>query len=334
MKKRILWIDLLRITGIIGVMLMHIVGNTKNTFGNLQEQANNIYSFICIIAEYAVPLFIMISGAMFLRKGIISYKEMFNKYIKKIIISLIFFGTIMIIIEEFYTTKTINTSIIKTIIIKLLTGDLWAHMWYLYLIIGLYLITPVLTRITNNIEKKEFTIFLTILFILTIILNTINNYLNIIIIFNSISISGYIFYYFYGYYLYKYDISKKYKIITYLLSFLSFICILFIVKNKPDTLLEYTSFIPFIISSSIFISLKNNQFNKCTKLITSIGTHSYGIYIIHQFYINIIYKFIKLKYIIYHPYIGIILYFIVIFTCSYLTIFILKKFKIIDKYLL
>ena len=37
MKNRIIWIDILRIIGIIGVLFMHIVGNTINTYGLSNE---------------------------------------------------------------------------------------------------------------------------------------------------------------------------------------------------------------------------------------------------------------------------------------------------------
>ena len=36
-KKRIVWIDLLRVIGVIGVILIHVVSNTINTFGGLSD---------------------------------------------------------------------------------------------------------------------------------------------------------------------------------------------------------------------------------------------------------------------------------------------------------
>ena len=334
MKKRIVWIDLLRLIGIIGVMLMHIVGNTKYTFGNLSNTSFITYTYISLLSEYAVPLFVMISGMMFLKKDKISFKDMFFKYCLKIILAIIIFGTVMIILEELFTYKTLDYTIFKTIFIKLLTGELWAHMWYLYLILGLYLITPALIYITKNIEQNEYRNFLIILFILTIFLTTVNRYFNIYIMFNHISISGYIFYYLYGYYLYKYEINNKYKLLNYLLLIVSIIYIILFIDKKSEYLFEYTSFIPFIIASTIIVTIKDIKITKFTKIINSIGIHSFGIYIIHQFFINIIYKFIKFKYIIYHPYIGLILYLIIILSLSYITTYILKKIKIIDKYLL
>ena len=84
-KKRIVWIDLLRVIGVIGVILLHVVSNTINTFGNLSHNSHIVYVFIQYISSFAVPLFVMISGMMFLSKDVLTYKEMFKKYLLKII---------------------------------------------------------------------------------------------------------------------------------------------------------------------------------------------------------------------------------------------------------
>ena len=262
----------------------------------------------------------MISGMMFLNKKEITFKEMLKKYCLKIFLTITVIGSLMIILEEFYYGNPLT---LKIIFDRIITGEIWAHMWYLYLILGLYLITPVLVLITNNIKEKEYKIFLIILFILTIFFNT----LNLNIAFNMINISGYLFYYFYGYYLYKYNISNTYKNINYILSILSIIYIGYHVSNKCslDYLFSYTSFIPFILASSLILILKDKDIKRGSNLITSIGLCSYGIYIYHQVFINIIYKGLKLDYIFKYPYTGIIIYILGIFILTYGLTLILKK---------
>lgn len=337
MKKRIAWIDLLRIIGIFGVILMHVVGNTINTYGNLTKNANYLYAFVGILFQFAVPLFVMISGMMFLNKKGITFKDMLKKYIIKILLIILFIGTCMILMEEIFINKSISIDLIKKVFLRLITGDIWAHMWYLYLTFGLYLITPVLVIITNNITQKDFKVFLILLFIITIFLSTLNNMFNIDIAFNTINISGYIFYYFYGYYLYKYDVSKKYKVLNYILSFISIAFLFYYVKihTSLDFSFSYTTFIPFTLASSCILLFKNKDIKlKANSLINSIGICSLGIYVLHQFFINIIYKLLKFKYIVYHPYAGLIFYTLVVFIISYIVTYLLRKIKIIGKYLL
>lgn len=334
-KKRIVWIDLLRVIGVFGVLLIHVVSNTINTFGGLSSNAYTFYVFIHYFSSFAVPLFVMISGMMFLGKRDLTYKEMFKKYLLKIILIILVIGTMMILMEEIFINKNVSLDLLKKVFMRLIEGDIWAHMWYLYLVLGLYLLTPVFTLITNNIKEKEYRIFLVILFIISIIVPTINRVFDIKLAFNMLNISGYIFYYFYGYYLYHFDISKKYKILNYILCFIGIGYTVYraININSLDNVYSYTSFVPFIMSSTVILLLKNKDI-KNGNLINNIALCSLGIYIIHQLFINIIYKVIKFKMIVDYPYVGLILYSLVIFLCSWLVIYLLRKSKFIRKYFL
>ena len=334
-KKRIVWIDLLRVIGVIGVILIHVVSNTINTFGGLSDISHKFYVFIHYFSSFAVPLFVMISGMMFLGKHDITFKEMFKKYILKIILIILVIGSMMILMEEIFINKTLSLDLVRRLFIRLITGDIWAHMWYLYLVLGLYLITPVLVLITKNIKEKEYKIFLVILFIISIIIPTINKLFDIKLAFNMLDISGYIFYYFYGYYLYKYNINKKYKIINYIVCILAIIYTIYraITINSLDNVYSYVTLVPFIISSSIILLLKDKEINK-DKIINLIAVNSLGIYILHQLFINIIYKVVKFDIIVNYPYIGLVIYSLVILLCSLLLTYLLRKIKFVRKYFL
>ena len=335
LKKRILWIDLLRIIGIISVILLHVVSNTINTFGNLSDNAHIFYVFIHYFCSFAVPLFVMISGMVFLDRKDLTFKEMFKKYILKILLIIFVIGTGMILMEEIFINKNVSLDLIGKVFKRIIEGDIWAHMWYLYMILGLYLISPVLTLITNNIKESEYKNFLITLFIIGILIPTLNKIFNIKIAFNMLNISGYIFYYFYGHYLSHYKISKNFKIINFVVCL---ICILYTIYraihiNSLDNIYSYTSLVPFIIASSTILLLKDKKIKE-NNLITTIAVSSLGIYVFHQLFINIIYKVLKFKMIINYPYIGLIIYSIIIFLCSFLMTYLLRKIKFVRKYFL
>ena len=108
MKKRIVWIDLLRVIGILGVLFMHVVGNTINNIDTLPNNANSVYIFLAHFFEFAIPLFVMISGMMFLSKNNISFKDMLLKYCLKIFLTIVVIGSIMVIVEELYLYDTVS----------------------------------------------------------------------------------------------------------------------------------------------------------------------------------------------------------------------------------
>ena len=334
-KERIVWIDFLRVIGVIGVILIHVVSNTINTFGGLDPTAHTIYCFIHYFSSFAVPLFVMISGMMFLGKHNLTFKDVFKKYLLKILLIIFVIGTAMILMEEIFINKSVSLDLVRRVFLRLIEGDSWAHMWYLYLVFGLYLFTPIFVLITKNIKEKDYRIFLIILFIVSIIIPTLNELFDIKIAFNKLGISGYIFYYFYGYYLYKYNVSKNFKLLNYGVSIL---CIAYTVYraisvNTLDDVYSYTTLVPCMLASSTILLLKGTTV-KSGDVINTIGVCSLGIYVIHQFFINIIYKVIKFDLIVSHPYSCLFLYFLIIFSSSFLVTYFLRKIKFIKKYFL
>ena len=130
MKKRLLWIDVLRIIAIFSVIVMHVIGNTTYTL-NIN---NTIYNIINVILYSVMPLFVMISGILFLDKDI-NYKDLFKKYILRILLVLIIFGSLFSFMEIYFNNSKVLVSDIKIVFMNLITGNLWVHMWYLYMIL-------------------------------------------------------------------------------------------------------------------------------------------------------------------------------------------------------
>lgn len=336
MKKRMLDLDILKLISITGVVLLHVMGNTIYTF-MISKNERIFYNVLTNICFASIPLFVMISGVNFLNKDI-SIKELLKKYILKIILALIIFGLFYNALEIIFETHSYTLNDFFLSLKNILTGNLWAHMWYLYLIIAIYLITPVLRIITKNASLEVLKYFLIILFVFSFLIPELNSFFNINFAFYLLISGGYLFFYIYGYYIYYHKVSKIYKNISYLLGFISIaIIILLTLKNTHLELISYTSTLIFFVANSIFLfitSFKYNRENKLTKLINSIGKCSLGIYITHQIYINLIYKLFKIDWILLHPYTGLILYTLVVLFISYVFVYLAKKIKIIDKYII
>ena len=335
MKKRIIWIDLLRIIGMFGVIIIHIAGNTLNTF-KLSGVPSIVYTMIYRLLYFALPLFVMISGTLLLNKDI-DYKDIFKKYIKKMVLILLMFGGVYAFLEEYSINNTVELSSFTNILKRLITGDLWAHMWYIYLLISLYLITPILRNWVKQTSEKEQLFCLGVLYIFTILLNEISSIFNIEIAFTVPITTGFVFSYLLGNYLYNNELSSKVKSSFYFLGVVSVLAIILLTYFEMfEYLIQYTSTLCMIIAINVYIIFKDKEFSnkKVCNVICILGKCSLGIYLIHQLFINIIYKVIKFDLILKIPYLGIILYFLIIFIPSFVTIYLLKKIKIIDKYLL
>lgn len=101
---------------------------------------------------WAVPCFLMITGALLLDENKnLTGKKIF-KYTRRMVISLLVFTLLFQILD--YSTgfrKTLFTGWLY----RLFTGQSWAHMWYLYLMIGLYLMMPFYKMVADHATDRQ-----------------------------------------------------------------------------------------------------------------------------------------------------------------------------------
>lgn len=90
MNKRIYWMDILRITALFCVMLMHSVASCWYITPVTQTEWH-IYNIYDGLIRFCVPVFIMISGSMFLNPDReIPVSLLYRKYIPRILCAYIF----------------------------------------------------------------------------------------------------------------------------------------------------------------------------------------------------------------------------------------------------
>ena len=218
-NKRIEYFDWLRILGSFSVVVIHISCEIwySSTIFSTEWKISNFYDSI---ARFGVPIFFMISGTIFLEKDI-SFYIILNKYIKSIYIKLLFWSF-------FYSLrkKIIHKKNYKETFFIFLNGHF--HLWYLFRICGLYLITPFLKQITKNEKLFKIFLVLNILFcllfpnLLTILFYISKDFYNVLNgIISKFGLNSFLhfnqMYYIFGLYLNRYSIKPLFRIIIYIL---------------------------------------------------------------------------------------------------------------------
>ena len=159
-KKDIPYIHYLRVLACIGVLCIHCTHISLKS--NTDIIFNDILRCIC---HSDVPLFLMITGALLftsIKKKEIDILEFYKSKIPRILSPLIIWSIIYSIIPYF-----INNTHGKTIIINILyipiqyPKEIGGILWYLYVIIGIYLIIPFITNKLYNNQRmiKIFLLF-------------------------------------------------------------------------------------------------------------------------------------------------------------------------------
>lgn len=149
MKDKIVYLEFLRIFCAIVVILdhiciagIHIWGAHASTFDQF------FYNGVQHWSHFAVPVFLMISGYLLLapqRK--IDYKKAITKYAWRMVAVLLTVGTVFAWMEIYFKTKSFAPSGLLLALWNTIQGDTWKHLWYLYTLVGLYLVLPVLKPI-------------------------------------------------------------------------------------------------------------------------------------------------------------------------------------------
>lgn len=145
-----LWhLDLLRILAVFAVVLLHASpqGYIEVTVGSAPWQVMNALSSLCV---WAVPMMFMISGALFLSpEKPLSTRRLYRKNLLRIVTSFCFWSAFYALV---YCTLTGKGK--WTFLNQFLRGHY--HMWFLFAMIGLYCITPLLRQIAASRRAVEY----------------------------------------------------------------------------------------------------------------------------------------------------------------------------------
>lgn len=162
------------------------------------------------------------------------------------------------------------------------------------MLIGLYLLTPILRIMTQHSNQKTIKFTLVVLFILTIVRNTINALTGMEIVSMIPVTEPYLFYYLMGYYIQRYPIKKSICIYGLIMGILcNIILLLGVLRFQPQFETASDSVFVMLFSICAFALANGNiVLEKLSKkrIISSIAKYSFGIYLIHPLFLNLLNK--------------------------------------------
>lgn len=291
MTKNIYYFEWLRALSIIAVINIHVVPPTLQLF-NFSKFSFLIGSILALIPRSAVPIFFMISGALLLDK-VEDKTIFFKKRVNKMLIPSLFWA---IFYSVWINKDNLNIVDLKLIVMKIYTGDIYYHYWFIYTILGLYLVTPIIRLFTLNASRRDIEYLLLVWLLGTAVDMTIYKIFKIHLGINLQYVGGFLGYFILGYYLYKYEISKTVRNTLYLLSVPIFLAAVFStyqltkIDNGNIDLFFYDYFNPITVLFSIviFLLFKNSKISSENKIIKLISNASFGIYLIHPIIIELL----------------------------------------------
>ena len=165
----------------LAVVFLHI---NMTLVANYSAEEIGIYNYTVfndcyVLVKWAVPCFIMITGSLLLDPNRnVDYRKILN-YVKRMVLILLIFGSIYAAMELVFTERKISISVFYESIGRVLQGQSWSHMWYIYMLIGLYLVTIPLRYIIEKIQYKELEGLVAVMMIGLFLIPSINTLLNL-----------------------------------------------------------------------------------------------------------------------------------------------------------
>ena len=307
-KPRVLWLDLLRITAIVLVLFVHAAAQTIH---NTPLNSTRFYALVIYddLAHIAVPLFVMISGCMLLDpKRPFDTRKFYSKNIFRIVVAFLFWTSVNLVYDAaryYFEHDGFSGFSVENMFKGFFVGKI--YMWYLFMIFGLYIITPLVRCITKEMKNAKY--FLSVFAVFGCLIPTLVEFGKV---FDITALKwldamrgnmrfyfalGYTGYYVMGYVLYRCKISKRTEYLLYAMSLLlSVASVIGTIKISQMNGKDYTGLYGYpmlnivINSAAVFVFFKNRvsrlNLQRFEKAIVTLSGCTFGIYLTHMYAID------------------------------------------------
>ncbi|MFN8355500.1 MAG: acyltransferase family protein [Spirosomataceae bacterium] len=328
------WVTNLRVVATLSVILLHAGSYGAEKVGKIPW----IDWWICQIpntfGRFAVPVFVMLSGYLLLGR----YNDLtsfLSKRLTRVAVPFLIWTLFYIVWANFYGVRPERTPWeIGAITQKILTGGGGAsyHLWFVYMLLGLYAITPVISRWILQATEAEIRFFLLLWIASSTLYPLVSRLFGFQIAVELRYFSGYIGYFVAGYWLGNRSFGASSWVwgLVFLLAWAATLVLSYLLSStlgRYDSFAsDYLSVNVILMSVSIFMFFKQacNQV-VAERVVQQLDVQSYGIYLCHVVILRTLSRQFHLNYTWIHPAVGVLTQFTLCVVISFVLIWALSK---------
>lgn len=316
------FLDVLRVLATCAVVLMHVLtGATDVTDASIVPEYRSLLLSVMDLVTWCVPIFLLISGYLFLNpERTLTYPVMIKKYCRRIALAILLFGVPYAASELVVAERTFRIRMIPEALKMTLMGHTWSHMWYLYLILFLYLITPLLKKVLRVLPVWGVGTVMAVIFLGSSVAPFLNKVLDV----NSIPVlpdgGVYFLYYLCGYLfavrevcvdkaescgtsgkgmeagLDTEPVRGKRTGNVWLIAAAVLIMGMILSRTLAGFSIQMAYNYPFtvLLAVLLFAAGWNGSIKKHRIPWQEAGALSFAVYLVHPVYVNLLYKFVKI----------------------------------------
>ena len=308
--ERSIQLSAARILACIAIVVLHTVFAANEYFIDTVTQGENLVSRIVENnMMWAVPVFLMVTGALQLdtRKAL-TWRKLYGKYISRVFAALVVFSLLFRLFDIFMDGEKFTAGgFVVTAFTEMITGRGWGHLWYLYLLTGIYVLLPFYRVIADKCSDEELRYLICVLAVFTSVIPAIEG--------SGINIAFYIsqsiiypLYVFLGYMMHhgRLKVSRSAAAAMAAVSTAGII-ILDILKysrgiDVPDVWFGYSSPLVVLQSAGVFSLINGCRAElsgRARALISRLDGYTFGVYLISMLFVRLFFRYLK-----FNPYDG------------------------------
>lgn len=328
------WVDLTRIIAIFFVIVVHVSYQLVFKWDNIPFDWWMLGNIVDGASRTAVSLFFMISGYLNLIHPM-PWKEYLRKRIPRILILLVSWSLIHMFLLA-YTGQREYTLV--TAFEAILSGSVYDHLWFMYSLFGLYLITPVFWKLVEA-DRQMVWYFVALWVFFEPVVSMITRLTRLEFGFILPQATGYIGFYLLGYLLGTREFTRRQSWLGLGVWILASIFIILgtwaltAFAGQADVTLYYINGFPVLFGAvGLFIFIMSIKIDH--PLLRFFGTTTTGIFLMHYIIIDLIKRgLLGVRLSAFHPnpYVGVPLTSLVVFLLSALITWILLRIPLLRR---
>lgn len=302
------FLDVLRVLATCAVVLMHVLtGATDVTDASIVPEYRSLLLSVMDLVTWCVPIFLLISGYLFLNpERTLTYPVMIKKYCRRIALAILLFGVPYAASELVVAERTFRIRMIPEALKMTLMGHTWSHMWYLYLILFLYLITPLLKKVLRVLPVWGVVAMMAVIFLGSSVAPFLNKVLDV----NSIPVlpdgGVYFLYYLCGYFFAVREVCVDKGRNVWLTAAVAVLALgMILSRTLAGFSIQMAYNYPFTVLLAVLLFAAGWNGRRDGAASTArekthripwqeAGALSFAVYLVHPVYVNLLYKFVKI----------------------------------------
>ncbi len=298
MKSRRYDYDVLRVVSMLGVVYLHTAAGSLRSLD--YHSLWNFSNLVTVLVTPAVPLFFMMSGALLLsEEKTADLGQLFRRRIPKVLAPLLAWSAVVLL----YSVVRNDTAGALTSLSRLLNTPVVVPYWFLYALIPMYLISPLLKAMTDHLTGRQWDYMMALWAILTLGLYTVRSFVpdSLELVFtehwtlNLNMIGGYLGYFLLGAYLERWEKLPSRKILAGIVVFMvAFAAVgtwwdTYDKMAYSDRFTNYLTVFTMLLSAAIFLLSKSCLRGKEEKgrLLPLLAGNSFCVYLLHPLVLRV-----------------------------------------------